>query len=438
MRHSTGEFADAHYHCAMNQSTDPDDRVEMRAALAYPDFRRFALGRFVATIVWQMLGVAVGWQVYMTTRDPLDLGLVGLAQFLPFFILVLPSGQLADRTDRRTVMLIAYVVDAACIAVLIAFSLSGSQDVVWVFVAMALLGAARALWMPASHAMVVNLVPTSVFPSAVALNSMLFEVAVIAGPALGGLVYALGESRQPHFGALLVYVVTLTLIAFVIVLFTAIKPRPVVRSATPATWRELTEGLHFVFRKRTVLGAISLDLFAVLFGGATALLPMFAADILKVGPEGLGILRTAPGIGAATMAILLARRPISRHAGPWMFGGVAIFGIATVVFGLSTSFWLSVAALVCLGAGDMVSVFVRHLLVQLETPDEIRGRVSAVSAMFIGASNELGEFESGLTASWWGAVRAVTYGGVACLVVVAAYLKLFPELRRLDRFPKPQ
>ncbi|MEY2625691.1 MAG: hypothetical protein RL412_1466 [Pseudomonadota bacterium] len=409
----------------------------MRAALAYPDFRRFAFGRFVATLVWQMLGVAVGWQVYATTRNPLDLGLVGLAQFLPFFVLVLPGGQLADRTDRRIVMLIAYVIDAACIAVLIGFSLSGSRDVMWVFVAMALLGAARALWMPAGQAMVVNLVPSSVFPSAVALNSMLFEVAVIVGPALGGLIYALGESRQSPLGALLVYVVALALMAIVIALFVAIRPRPMTRVSTSASWRELTEGLRFVFRRRTVLGAISLDLFAVLFGGATALLPMFAADILKVGPQGLGILRTAPGVGAALVAIWLARRPISRYVGLWMFGGVAVFGLATVVFGLSTSFWLSVAALVCLGAGDMVSVFVRHLLVQLETPDEIRGRVSAVSAMFIGASNELGEFESGLTASWWGPVRAVTYGGLACLVVVATYLKLFPELRRLDRFPQP-
>lgn len=409
----------------------------MRAALAYPDFRRFALGRFVATMVWQMLGVAVGWQVYTTTRDPLDLGLVGLAQFLPFFALVLPAGQLADRTDRRIVMLIAYSVDAACIAVLIAFSLSGSQEVLWVFVAMALLGAARALWMPAGQAMVVNLVPTKVFPSAVALNSMLFEAAVIIGPALGGLVYALGEARQEPVGALLVYVVSLALIAFVTLLFVRIRPRPMSYRRGSGSWRELTEGLRFVFQRKTVLGAISLDLFAVLFGGATALLPMFAADILKVGPEGLGLLRTAPGVGAALVAIWLARRPISRHAGPWMFGGVTIFGIATIVFGLSTSFWLSMVALVCLGAGDMVSVFVRHLLVQLETPDEIRGRVSAVSAMFIGASNELGEFESGLTASWWGPVRAVTYGGVACLVIVAGYLKLFPELRRLDRFPQP-
>jgi len=431
----------------MSQSTEPasgsTDRTAgggpsgVRAALAYGDFRRYTFGRFFATLVWQMLGVAVGWQVYAITRDPLDLGLIGLAQFLPFFALVLPGGQLADRKDRRLVMVCAYLVAAVCVAVLIGFSWSGSRDVKWVFVAMAMFGAGRALWMPAGQAMVVNLVPTNVFPAAVAFNSTLFETAVIAGPALGGILYAVGESRLQISGALLVYCVGFVLLSVAITLIAGIRPRPTAGVASPVSWREFTEGLRFVFRRRPVLGAISLDLFAVLFGGATALLPVFAADILHVGPEGLGLLRTAPGVGAAITAIWLARRPIAQHAGVWMFGGVALFGCATVVFGLSTSFWLSAFALFCLGIGDMVSVFVRHLLVQLETPDEIRGRVSAVSAMFIGASNELGEFESGLTASWWGPVRAVTVGGVACLVVVAAYLKLFPELRRLDRFPQP-
>jgi MFS family permease len=430
----------------MTQSTDSreesTDRLApstggLRMALTYADFRRYVLGRFLATLAWQMLGVAVGWQVYAITGDPLDLGLVGLAQFLPFFALVLPGGQLADRRDRRLVLVVAYIIEAACAAVLLWFTWQGSRNVAWVFLAMALFGAGRALWMPAGQAMVVNLVPSSVFPAAVAFNSTLFEAAVIAGPALGGLLYAFGESRLEFAGAFLVYSVALVLLVIVVVLMWSLTPRPPPEGARPASWRELTEGLRFVFQRRTVLGAISLDLFAVLFGGATALLPMFAADILKVGPEGLGLLRTAPGLGAACTAIWLARRPITRHAGSWMFGGVAVFGVATVVFGVSTSFWVSMAALFCIGAGDMVSVFVRHLLVQLETPDAIRGRVSAVSAMFIGASNELGEFESGLTASWWGPVRAVTVGGIACLVVVAGYLRFFPELRRLDRFPKP-
>jgi MFS family permease len=424
----------------------------VRAALLHADFRRYVWGRFFGTIAWQMLGVAVGWQVYSITGDPLDLGLVGLAQFLPFFALVLPSGQWADRTDRRLIIIGAYVIETICAIILIGFTLSGSQTVWPVFLAMALFGAGRALWMPSSQAMIINLVPNSVLPAAVAFNSSLFQVAVIAGPSIGGVLYALGELPMMSayagslngglpmaggFGALLVYTIAALMLMTVIFLMIRVKPVRAKRVANDTGWRTIFEGLRFVWQKKPVLGAISLDLFAVLFGGATALLPVFAADVLHVGPEGLGILRTAPGVGAAVTAIWLARRPIARHAGSWMFGGVALFGVATIVFGLSTSFWLSCAALFLLGVGDMVSVFVRHLLVQLETPDAIRGRVSAVNALFIGASNELGEFESGLTARWWGAVPAVVVGGVLCLGVVGAYLRLFPQLRVLDRFPDP-
>jgi len=410
----------------------------LRAVLAHRDFRRYALGRFCATLAWQMLGVAVGWQVYATTKDPLDLGLVGLAQFLPFLALVLPGGQLADRADRRLVMVCAYVVEALCAVLLIAFTLSGSREVWPVFVAMALFGAGRAFWMPSGQAMVVNLVPANVFPTAVGLNSTLFQTAVIVGPAIGGVLYALGESVLHLPGALVVYSVALVLMIAVIVLIAGVRPVRAPRSTQPLSSQEFFEGLRFVLSRKPVLGAISLDLFAVLFGGATALLPVFAADILHVGPVGLGTLRTAPGVGAALTAAWLATRPIERHAGRWMFGGVALFGVATIVFGLSTSFVVSLVALFLLGIGDMVSVFVRHLLVQLETPDAIRGRVSAVSAMFIGASNELGEFESGVTAKWFGTVPAVVFGGAACIGVVIVYLRLFPELRRLDRFPVPK
>lgn len=411
--------------------------VGVRAALRHRDFRHYVLGRFLATIAWQMLGVAVGWQVYSITRDPLDLGLVGLAQFLPFFALVLPGGQVADRADRRLVMVVAYGVEVVCALMLIAFTLSGSREVLWVFLAMALFGAGRAFWMPSGQAMVVNLVPGDVFPSAVALNSTLFQSAVIIGPSIGGVLYALGESVLSVDGALLVYAVATACLLVTVLLIGSVRPVRAPRSDQPPSLHEVFEGLRFVMRRKPVLGAISLDLFAVLFGGATALLPVFAADILHVGPVGLGVLRTAPGAGAALTALWLAQRPIERHAGRWMFGGVALFGVSTIVFGLSTSFLLSTAALFLLGVGDMLSVFVRHLLVQLETPDAIRGRVSAVNALFIGASNELGEFESGLTAKWWGAVPAVVVGGVACLGVVAAYLWLFPQLRTLDRFPKP-
>jgi MFS family permease len=410
----------------------------VRDALRYRDYRRYALGRFFATLAWQMLGVAVGWQVYAITKDPLDLGLVGLAQFLPFLALVLPGGQVADRADRRLVMVFAYLAEALCVVVLLWFTLGGSREVWPVFAAMALFGAGRAFWMPSGQAMVVNLVPPEVFPTAVGLNSTLFQTAVIVGPAIGGVLYALGESTLEVDGALLVYAVALALLAIVVWLIAGVRPVRAPQSKEPVTTQEFFEGLRFVFSRRPVLGAISLDLFAVLFGGATALLPVFAADILHVGPVGLGTLRTAPGVGAALTAAFLATRPIERHAGRWMFGGVGLFGVATVVFGVSTSFVVSLVALFLLGVGDMVSVFVRHLLVQLETPDAIRGRVSAVSAMFIGASNELGEFESGVTAKWFGTVPAVVFGGAACVAVVLAYLRLFPELRRLDRFPQPQ
>ncbi len=409
----------------------------LRELLQYRDFTRYAAARFLATIAWQMLGVAVGWQVYSITRDPLDLGLIGLAQFLPFMFLVLPGGQVADRADRRLVMIGAYFVEALCVIVLLAFTLSGKEEVWPVFLAMALFGAGRAFWMPAGQAMIVNLVPGSVFPRAVGANSTLFQIAMIAGPAVGGVLYAFGEVALDQEGALLVYSTALVMLVFVVLLLAGVKPVRAAPAAGPVTAHDFFEGLRFVFRNKPVLGAISLDLFAVLFGGATALLPMFAADILAVGPVGLGALRSAPGVGAALMGAWLAVRPIERHAGRWMFGGVALFGVATIVFGLSTSFWLSFAALFLLGVGDVTSVVIRHMLVQLETPDAIRGRVSAVNAMFIGASNELGEFESGLTAKWWGPVPAVVVGGCACLVVVGVYLYAFPSLRRLDRFPKP-
>jgi MFS family permease len=398
-------------------------------ALRYRDFAVYAAARFCTTLAWQMLSVAVGWQVYQLTHSPLDLGLIGLAQFLPFVVLVLPAGHVADRADRRLVLIAAYGVQGVCAAVLLWFTLSGATTVAPVFMAMALFGTGRAFSMPTSQAMTPNLVPPAVFPSAVALNSVLLEVGIIVGPSLGGVLYL--------FGPAVVYGVALGLIAVVLALISSIRPVRAAASRNRRSGADLLGGLRFVVQRRTVLGAISLDLFAVLFGGATALLPAYASDVLHVGPAGLGMLRTAPGAGAALIAITMAFAPIERHVGRWMLGGVALFGASTIVFGLSASFWVALAALVLLGAGDMVSVYIRHILVQLETPDAIRGRVSAVSSMFIGASNELGEFESGLTARWFGLVPAVVIGGIATLLVVGAYSRLFPELRRMDRFRKP-
>ena len=399
-------------------------------ALRYRDYAVYAAARLCATLAWQMLGVAVGWQVYQITHSALDLGLIGLAQFLPFVLLVLPAGHVADRTDRRLLLVAAYGVQATCASVLLWFTLSGSHDVRIVFAAMTLFGAGRAFSMPTSQAMTPNLVPREAFPSAVAFNSVLMEVAIIAGPSLGGVLYLLGPR--------VVYASALGLMVVVCGLIICIRPVRASQSQAHRGASELLDGLRFVMHRRTVLGAISLDLFAVLFGGATALLPAYASDVLHVGPAGLGVLRTAPGVGAALTAVSVAFVPIDRHVGRWMFSGVALFGISTVVFGLSHVFWASLIALACLGAGDMVSVYIRQILVQLETPDAIRGRVSAVSSMFIGASNELGEFESGLTARLLGLVPAVVLGGVATLVVVGVYLKRFPELRLMDRFRREQ
>lgn len=376
-----------------------------------------------------MQTVAVGWQVYAATSDPLDLGLIGLSQFLPFILLILPAGHAADHYDRRRILTFCYFLNMTTAICLLAFSRLDVHDVRWVFAVMTLLGVTRAFAMPSAQALVPNLVPPELFAKATAVNSTAFQVCTIAGPTLGGLLYLAGPSVV--FGTVAALLATSTL------LMTRVRVGGRDRTAPPAvTLRSLLSGMTFVRSKPTVLGAISLDLFAVLFGGATALLPIYARDILHTTSAGLGVLRTAPGIGAAVCAIVLSLSPLERHVGRWLFAGVAVFGAATVVFGLSTNIVVSVIALILLGAGDMVSVYLRHLLVQLETPDEIRGRVSAVNAVFIGASNELGEFESGITAAWFGTVRAVVFGGVATMAVAAAWAWWFPQLRRMDRLPE--
>jgi MFS family permease len=397
------------------------------AVLRYRGYAAYAAARFSTTLCWQMLSVAVGWQVYALTRNPLDLGYLGLVQFLPFVLLVLPGGHVADHTDRRLVLITAYTVAALCAGILAWFSLTGLKTVWPIFAVMVVFGAGRAFWMPASQAVTPNLVPPEAFPSAVALNSMLFEAGVIAGPALGGVLYLIGPS--------VVYCAVAVLLFISVALISIIKPiRARDVAEVSGTTANLLEGLRYVLHRKALLGAISLDLFGVLFGGATALLPAYAQDVLHVGPAGLGLLRTATGVGATLSAIALVVSPIERHVGRWMFAGVALFGAATVLFGVSRSFPLSLVALVLLGVGDMVSVYIRQVLIQLETPDAIRGRVSAVGSMFVGASNELGEFESGLTARWFGLVPAVVLGGLVTLLVVGSYLKLFPELRVMDRF----
>jgi MFS family permease len=405
-------------------------RANRLAVLGNRDFSLYLVARLLGTLGVQMQTVAVGWQVYEVTRDPLDLGLIGLSQFLPFVLSILPAGHLADSRDRRRIVTACYGLECICALLLFAIALRGLTDAAPVFAVMTLFGITRAFQMPTGQALLPNLVPPEQFGAAVAINSLVWQIATIAGPALGGIVYLAG--------APVVYATAAGLFAIAVVLTLGLRAgggRGGPREA--ASFAALLLGLKFVRSRRVVLGAISLDLFAVLFGGATALLPVYAADVLHVGPAGLGWLRTAPGIGAAVCGLVLSLMPITRRVGAHMFGGVVVFGVATIVFGLSTSFWLSMIALLAMGAGDMVSIYIRHLLVQLETPDVIRGRVSAVNAVFIGASNELGEFESGVTAAWFGAVPAVVVGGCATLAVAALWTRFFPELAGMNRLPRP-
>lgn len=396
-------------------------------AFRYANFRNFVVAKFCTIFAVQMQSVAIGWQVYEVTGDPMDLGLIGLAQFLPFVTLILPAGQVADRLNRRTILATCYATEALCAAMLLFLTLGGVRDVWPILAVLVLFGSARAFSQPASQAITPNLVPAAAFPNAIALNSSSGHVARIAGPAAGGMLYILGPN--------VVYISVAIILCISVFMMTRVKLPALIRAKEPASWHTVFEGLRFVKSKPMILGAISLDLFAVLFGGATALLPAYASDILHTGPGGLGVLRTAPAIGAAVTAIVLAFHPVTRNVGKWLFGGVAVFGMAIIIFGLSETFMISLIALIFLGAGDMVSVYIRHMLVQLETPDEIRGRVSAVNGVFIGASNELGEFESGVTAAWFGLVPAVVIGGTATLIVTGLWMKFFPQLSQMDKLP---
>ncbi len=383
--------------------------------------------RFLGTIAVQMQSVAVGWQVYQLTGSLFDLGLIGLAQFAPFLLLILWAGHVADTHNRRVIVQLCQAAQLLCALLLLMFTFSGSSAVGFVFAILVIFGSARAFMMPASQAVLRNIVPNEEFSEAVALSSSSFHVAVITGPVLGGVLYILGPAA--------VYASSSVLLVLAVILMGITKSAPQAMNKNPVSWHTLLEGLRFVWSRPIVLGAISLDLFAVLFGGATALLPAYAHDVLHAGPTGLGLLRTAPGAGAALCSIALAFFPIRRRVGFWMFGGVGLFGLATLVLGWTGSFAVALVSLAILGAGDMISVYVRHLLVQYETPDEIRGRVSAVNSVFIGASNELGEFESGLTAGWFGLVRAILLGGAATLAVTGIWSILFPVLSKMDRFP---
>ena len=375
----------------------------------------------------QVLSVAIGWQIYDIERTPLALGLVGLCEFLPMFLLTLPAGEIADRFDQRRVLALGQAMLGICAGLFLLFSLLYPRNAIPFYAVLVLFGAARGFSAPSGQSMLAFLVPPERLAKSIALSSSYFTVAVIAGPALGGFLFA--------FGPIATYSVGFIGFMAAAALTTTFAGRRFDRSSVAGVsrWERVVEGIRFVRERPIILGSISLDLFAVLLGGAVALLPVFARDILHVGPTGLGILRSAPAVGAALTAFTLSRRPITRRSGVCMFTAVAIFGLATIAFGLSRNFYLSLAALFVTGASDMVSVNVRQSLINFATPDPMRGRVGAVSMLFIGASNELGEFESGITASWFGTVPAVILGGIGTLGIVAIWMWLFPRLRHVNR-----
>ncbi|RNC71758.1 MAG: MFS transporter [Desulfuromonadales bacterium] len=388
-------------------------------------FRFFLCARAAATIAYQMAGVAVGWQVYELTHRALDLGLVGLVQFIPSLVLVLFVGHVADRHDRRRIVSMAQLAEAAALIGLTAATMLHWANRETIFLFVFAIGIARAFEYSTLQTLVPSLVEPEVLPQAMAVSSSVSQGATIIGPMLGGFLYIAGPGA--------VYGTSCILFLFSAITIATIRIRRAVPLREPASLRTLFAGIAFIRSRPVVLGAISLDLFAVLLGGATALLPIYARDILFAGPRGLGFLRAAPAVGALAASLYLARQPLRARVGRVLYASVAWFGAMTIVFALSRSILLSFAALAVLGFADMVSVVIRASLVQLETPDEMRGRVSAVNAVFIGTSNQLGEFESGLTADWFGVVPAALLGGIGTLAVVVLWIWLFPQLLKRER-----
>ncbi|MGE3645079.1 MAG: MFS transporter [Beijerinckiaceae bacterium] len=395
------------------------------------DFSLFFLSRFQSGLASQMINVAVGWLIYDLTGSALSLGLVGLAIFVPNLVFILAAGHVADRYERRKVLIACYtILTLASMGLFVGVAMNRLTPGL-IYALVGLLGTARAFSSPASSALLPNIVPRDIFARAVALNSSANQVSVIIGPALGGLIYG-GLLSAAFKGAYAVFLLASLLFIACIVCLLLMKPRQGAALHSKVTWENVTAGFRFIRTNQILLGTISLDLFAVLLGGATALMPIFAKDIFHTGPAGLGLLRSAPAVGAVFTAFALAYFNMNRKVGLRMFQAVAVFGLATIGFGLSSNMYLAMFFLACLGAADMVSIYIRSTLVQIETPDEMRGRVSAVNSVFIGASNELGEFESGVLAHLTGPVVAVVFGGVGTLGVTALWMKLFPELRRRD------
>jgi len=406
----------------MNSADNARPRTGWRA-LRHRGFALFMAMRIVSQFGTQIVTVAVGWQVYDLTRNPADLGLVGLFEFAPALLLVLVTGAVSDRFNRRMIAAICLLAEGLFTAVILHFTWQGAINVWIIFLLLVLFGTARAFVNPATQSLVPNLVPEEDLSSAIALSSSSWQVSTVVGPAIGGLLYGI-SAEVAYGGAVFCFLFG--------AVCSALIPRPPQKTmAEPPTWQSLSAGVRYIRSEKVVLGAISLDLFAVLLGGAIALLPAYARDILDVGPWGLGMLRSATGIGALAMGLYLTTVPIRNHAGIAMFVAAALFGAFTVVFGVSTIVWLSVVMLLLTGAADMISVYIRETLIQLRTPDWVRGRVTAVNMVFIGASNELGAFRAGMVAAVIGVVPAVVVGGIGTIAVASLWAWWFPELRRI-------
>ncbi|WP_209280653.1 MFS transporter [Paenibacillus athensensis] len=393
------------------------------SVLSHPSFNKFWLARMFSSSSFQMLSVAIGWQMYDLTHDAFSLGFVGLAQFVPMVLLTFVVGHAADRFDRRRIVYVCQFIEALIAAVLLFGNVHGWLGRETIFAAAALLGACRAFEGPTSSALLPQLVPKARLQQAIAWSTSVGQTTQIVGPALGGLLFALGPVALYGTAALALFAGS--------VLTFLIRTTPVERRLEPVTMKSVFMGLSFIYRHPAILGTISLDLFAVLLGGATALLPIFAQDILHAGPVGLGLLRTAPAVGALLMSIVLAYYPLRSAVGLKLFGALGIFGLATMLFAISRNMYVSLFALLLVGASDVVSVVIRSSLVQLQTPDEMRGRVNAVNSLFIGTSNQLGEFESGIVAGLIGAAPAALVGGIGTLVVAGVWMYVFPSLRKL-------
>jgi MFS family permease len=400
------------------------------AAFRHSSYTRFFYARFLLSFSQQIVSVAVGWQMYDQTGSAIYLGLIGLVQFLPSLLLILVTGSVADRYNRRAIASACSLVAALCTLALLGMTISGTFSPIPVFGVLLVFGIERAFMSPAVQSLAPNLVPAQDLSNAIAWNSSSWQLAAITGPVLGGLLY--GINAHTAYTVAVVFAILGAILLFLI-------PKPEQKTTGEAkSWDMILGGFKFIRTEKVVLGAISLDLFAVLLGGAVALMPIFARDILTLGPWGLGLLRSAPGVGAIIMAVLLATYPLKHRAGIYMFVGVALFGLGTIVFGLSTNVELSIAALALMGAADMVSVYVRESLIALWTPDHLRGRVNAVNMVFVGASNELGEFRAGTMAHVFGAVPAVIIGGIGTLAVAAIWATSFPQLRRIDTLDAPE